>query len=332
MALVLEGAPDQGCGQLVDVRRIVGEYEVLAAGLAYDPRVVLVAVDVLANGPPHPLEHLGGSGKMHTGKVRAGHYRITDVAAAARDHVDDAGRQTGLLQDLHDEVCRVHRRRSRLPDHRVPHQRRGGGQVAGDAGEVERRHGEHEPFQGAVLQVVPAGHAGLRLLHVDLLHVCRVVSPKVDQLAGRIDLRLMAGFGLAQDGGGVEYVAVLACQELRRLEEDCGPVMPRSGGPGFPGGQGGVDGSLDFLFAALVPTGQDVAVVMGHNRFRQLARADIAAADAGRDFDGLAGQALDPGFQPFPLGAARGVGQNRFVVRFGNVEGTVRHHSISYRL
>src|SRR4029078_9915105 len=58
LALVLEGAAQDCSGDRVDVRARVGDDEVLAAGLADDPRVVAVAVDVLADGLPDRVEDL----------------------------------------------------------------------------------------------------------------------------------------------------------------------------------------------------------------------------------------------------------------------------------
>ncbi len=288
LTLELERAADQRGDQRLHVGRLVGEDEVLAAGLADDARVVLVAVDVVADRLPHALEHLGGAGEVDAGQVGAGQHRVADRASRAGDHVDHAGRQPGLFQKLHDVVRGEQRRRGRFPQADVAHQRRGGRQVAGDAREVERRHREHEALQRPVLEVVPAAVGGAGLLGVDLLHVVRVEAEEVDQLAGRVDLRLVRGLGLAEHRRGVEHLAVRTGQQVGGLEEDRGAVVPRHARPGLVRVERGLDGAIDLLLAALVPRAQHVRVVVRHHRLGGLARADLLAADPRGNVDDLA--------------------------------------------
>jgi hypothetical protein len=78
----------------------MGEDEVLAAGLADQARIALVAIDVLGDALPHHAEHVG-----RAGEVDAGEHRVIedDVGAAvrqARDEVDDARRHAGFLEQL----------------------------------------------------------------------------------------------------------------------------------------------------------------------------------------------------------------------------------------
>jgi hypothetical protein len=62
----------------------VDEDEVLAAGLAHDARVALVLRDVLADGPPHALEDLGGAREVDAGEIGLVHDRVADLTPRGR--------------------------------------------------------------------------------------------------------------------------------------------------------------------------------------------------------------------------------------------------------
>ena len=116
--------------------------------------------------------------------------------------------------------------RRRLPDDRVAHQRRRGGQVAGDRGEVERRDRVDEALERAVVGAVPDARAVRdRLVGEDLLGVVDVEAPEVDQLAGAVDLGLERRLRLAEHGGGVDPLPPRAGQQVGRLEQDGAPVV-----------------------------------------------------------------------------------------------------------
>ena len=148
--------------------------------------------------------------------MRAGERRVADRAARAGDEVDHARRQPGRLEELQQEVGAVGGGRGRLPDDGVPHQRGGGREVAGDRGEVERRDGEDETLERAVLHPVPDAGRGDRLLGVDPRHVLDVEAPEVDQLARRVDLRLVRGLRLAEHRRRVERLPPRPGEQLRR--------------------------------------------------------------------------------------------------------------------
>src|SRR5581483_5653565 len=103
-------------------------------GFADDPWVVPIAAYVVADRLPHPLEDGGRAGEVDAGEVLARERGVADGGARAVDEVDHAGRQAGLLPELHEEMRADGRRRGRLPDDRVPHQRDRGGEVARDRG------------------------------------------------------------------------------------------------------------------------------------------------------------------------------------------------------
>ena len=129
----------------------------------------------------------------------------------------------------HDVVRRELLGVRRLPHDGVAHQRRGGRQVAGDRGEVERRDRVDEALERAVVDAVPDAGPTDRLVGEDLPGERDVEPPEVDELAGRVDLGLDRRLGLAEHRRRVEPVAPRPGQQVGRLEEDRGPVVERTG-------------------------------------------------------------------------------------------------------
>ena len=114
----------------------------------------------------------------------------------------------------------------RLPDHRVAHQRGSGREVGGDRGEVERGDGQHEALERAVVQPVP--HPG------PLSGCCSRISRAKATLKRQKSVictprrsRPDAGLALTEHGRRVERGPPRAGQQIRRLEEDRGPVVER---------------------------------------------------------------------------------------------------------
>ena len=139
----------------------VREHEVLAAGLADEPRVGPIAVDVLADrAATGGWNDAGRPGEVDAGQVGIGERDLGDRDAVTGDQVDDPGRQAGRLEQPHRLVRGKLLRRRRLPDDGVTHERRRRRQVAGDGGEVERRDGVDEALERPVVEPVP--HAPAR--------------------------------------------------------------------------------------------------------------------------------------------------------------------------
>ena len=82
---VLERTPDQRGGHHGRVRARVGDDEVLAAGLADQPRIGLVRRQVAADGLPELLERRGRPGEVDAGQVRVRERHLGD-----REPVDRA--------------------------------------------------------------------------------------------------------------------------------------------------------------------------------------------------------------------------------------------------
>ena len=113
------------------------------------------------------------------------------------------------------------------------------GQVAGDRREVERRDRVDEAFERPVVEAVPHARRGDRLLGQQLAGEVDVEAQEVDQLAGGVDLRLVAGLGLAEHGGAVERVAPRAGEQVGGLQEDRGAVLEGHFTPKWGGLLGG---------------------------------------------------------------------------------------------
>ena len=283
----------------------MGDDEVLAAGLADDPRIVAVAAHVLGDRLPHAVEDAGRAREVDPGEVRARERRVADLGAGAVEEVDHAVGKPGFLEEPHQVVRAQHRGRRRLPEDDVPHQRRGARQVAGDRREVERRDREDEALERAVLEPVPDARRRQGLLGVDPRHELDVEAQEVDQLARRVDLGLMRGLRLAEHRRRVERVAPGAGEQLGRAQEDRGALLPRPARPVLPRLRGRVDRLLDVLGAALVHVGEHVRLVVRHHRRLGRAGRDVLAADHERDLDPLAAHLLEPPLQARALGAAR---------------------------
>ena len=89
----------------------MSEDEVLAARFADHFGIRLVLLQVLAHLAPKRVEGVRGAGEVEAGKVGAGQYHAPDHAALSGDEVYHAVWQTGLFEDLHEEVVGIDGRR-----------------------------------------------------------------------------------------------------------------------------------------------------------------------------------------------------------------------------
>ncbi len=102
----------------------MGHHEVLAAGLADDPRVRAVAGEVLPDLAPQHLKDPGRAGEVNAGQVTVGQGDLGHLDPLPGDHVNDPGRQAGLQEQVHHHRSRPLLGGGRLPHHRVAHQDR----------------------------------------------------------------------------------------------------------------------------------------------------------------------------------------------------------------
>ncbi len=320
LALELEGSPDEGGAEGVDVGGGVGEDEVLAAGLADDPRVAAVVGDVGADRAPQVLEGGGGAGEVDAGQVGLGEGHLGDVQAVTGDEVDDARRETGRLQQPHGEVRGEALGGRGLPHDRVAHQGGGGGEVAGDGGEVEGRDRVDEALQRPVVHPVPHAGGAAGLLGEDVPAVLDVEAPEVGELAGGVDLGLDGGLRLAEHGGGVEGGTPGAAEQVGGAQQHGGAVVVAEGAPAGGGLAGGLDGVGGVLLGGVAEGAEHVAVVVRLHDVDPPATAHpLFTADGERQLAGLGGQLGQLRLQLRALGGARRVGEDRFVLRRRNV-------------
>ena len=188
---------------------------------------------------------------MHAGELRVVEHDVRHFRGIARHEVDHAGRQAGGLEQLHDVVRAQHRARCRLPHDRAAHQRRGGRQVAADRREVERRDRVHEPFEPAIVGLIPHAVSADRLLSIQLLGECDVEAPEVNQLGRRIDLGLKHRLRLTEHRRRIQRLPPGRRQQFGGAEKHGSAVLPRPVRPVASGAERRLNGLSDFLRPAL---------------------------------------------------------------------------------
>ena len=133
----------------------------------------------------------------------------------------------------------------------------------------------------------PIPHAGrtLRLLAQQLFVERNIEAEEIDQLAGAVDLGLMAGLALAEHRRRVDDIAIRALQQLGGFQEHRRARFPRKIRPILLRAERGANRHLHFRFAALMEIGEHMRVAMRHHRLAELARADVLAIDDQRYLD-----------------------------------------------
>ena len=239
---------------------------------------------------------------MHAGEVGMIEHDARHFRGIARHEVDDARRQTRRLEQLHDVVRAQHRAGRRLPHDRASHQRRRRRQVAADRREVERRDGIDEPFEAAIVRLVPGPVRTDRLLLIELLREREVEAPEVDELRRGIDLRLKHRLRLAEHRRGVECLPPRGRQQLRGPQKHRRPLLPRPARPLTPRGRRRANRLPHFARPRLVPIRQHVPVLVRHHRLPDLLGPNLSPADDERNLNPLAGHLLQASLDLRPLG------------------------------
>ena len=134
-----------------------------------------------------------------------------------------------------------------------------------------------KPSSAAVVGLVPGAVRADRLLVIQLLGEGDVEAPEVDELGGRIDLRLKHRLRLAEHRRRIQRLAPGRREQLRRAQKHGGAILPGPVRPLAPRLGRGVDRLLHFLRAGLVPVRQHVGVLVRHHRLRGPAGADFAS-------------------------------------------------------
>ena len=329
LALILEGAAHDGCCHIFSRSRGMGEDEVLATRLTHHLGIRLVLLQVLAHLTPERVEGVRGTGEVEACKVGAGQDHAPNRAALAGDEVHHAVRQTGLFEDLHEQVVRIDSRRRGFPHGHVTHHSRRHVEVRGDRGEVERRQRKDEALQGAILQAVDDALLRIGLVGIDLPGVEGAVTQEVDQLARGVNLGLEGVLALAEHHGGVEQVAILRGEKFSRTQHHHRALLPRQRRPVVVCLHGCVDSHLHFLFARLVVGRQHMAVVMRHHYLVRLTRADLLAADHQRDVPFFSAQLQQSLLQGRFITRAGSIRLDRLISRIRESVNRIVHKSVS---
>lgn len=238
--------------------------EVLATSLTNNTGVADVVVDVVTNLLPQVAEDVGGTSEVERREVGAGERDARDLLGITGDELDDTSGETGLLEELVDEVVGEHSRGRGLPDNDVAHQSGGTRKVTSNSSEVEGSHGVDETLETTELNAVPHALGVLGgLLLVDLLGVLAVEAEEIAELGSGINLGLPDVLALAEHGSGHHLVAVLGREEIGRLEEDSDTVVEGNGLPLGTGSDGTVNGLLGQSGIGLVEVGHHDLVLRG---------------------------------------------------------------------
>ena len=321
LALVLETAAEDPGGEGRHVGARVREDEVFAARLAHQARKGAVAIEALAHPPPQGAEGVRAAREMDACEVLAVEADLALGRAIARDHVEHSVRQPRLAEEKKDLVASAERGGRGLPHRDVAAEDRGRGQVHGDREEVEGGDREHEALERAELAPVPHARRRERLLVVEPPEEVDVEAEEVDQLADRVDLRLMGGLALSQHARGVHSGAPRPSQEIGGPEEDRRAVLEAHRGPGRPGFHRRVDRRLSLGYPSLVRPGQHLPVPMGCHDLQQLSGRHPMPADVDRDLGTLGGGGPQGRNQLGSLRRLRAVAQNRFIEGRGDGRG-----------
>ena len=87
-----QSSADQCRTQHIWIGAGVGDHEVLATGLPYQPRIGPIAADVGSDPLPQVLEGLCRAGEMNAGEIGVNQCDFGDLDAVTGQHVDHAGR------------------------------------------------------------------------------------------------------------------------------------------------------------------------------------------------------------------------------------------------
>jgi hypothetical protein len=172
---------------------------------------------------------------------------------------------------------------------------------------------EDEALERPQLLHVPHAAARDRLLLVELLGERGVEAPEVDQLARRVDLRLVAGLRLSEHGRRVEALPPRGGQQLGGAQEHRGPRLPAHRRPLAAAVLGGQHRAAHHVGVRHVEAADHLAVVVRHHDRVDAAGVHPLAADDAGDLDLLAGLARQLGLERRALGAARCVAEDRLV-------------------
>ena len=160
---------------------------------------------------------------------------------------------------------------------------------------------------------------------VDFLHIVRIETAEVDELASRVDLSLVAGLALVEHRCCVHFVAVSLRNKFAGLHENGSSLVPVHVLPLSFCCKSAFDSLFDFFFAAKVAYAENVFVIVRSNDFHRFAGFDLFAADNKRNFDFFLKLFCKFVFQKFLFSRTRSVSVNGFILRTRNRIDSVCH-------
>jgi hypothetical protein len=165
-----------------------------------------------------------------------------------------------------------------------------------------------------VVHPVPHAWGRRRLLGEDLAGEVHVEAPEVDQLARRVDLRLVGRLALPEHRRGVQRLPPRPGEQVGGLEEDGRAVVEGELRPAGCGFLGTADGLLGVAVRGVRRRPEDGGVPVRLDDLELLPRGHpLLPADGGGQVELLGGQLGQPRLQRRALGRARGVVQDRLV-------------------
>src|SRR5680860_1336278 len=112
--------------------------KIFSTGLANNPWIGLVGVDIITDFLPKALKDAGRTGIVDPREIGTRQYRIRNHDRIAVDHVDYAIGQAGFFKDIDNDLGRKNLVVAGLPKHHIAHHSGTGGQVGGDGRKVKR--------------------------------------------------------------------------------------------------------------------------------------------------------------------------------------------------
>ena len=139
--------------------------------------------DAVANALPQMPKHRRRPCEMQASKLPALQRFLYNNLWVTGDELDDRWRETSFEEGAVDKVIRIRRSRRWFPNAHVAEHGRCTDEIGTNGREIERRDGEHESFEGSILDSVPRSSRVFGwLLRVNLFNVLDAESQKVAQL------------------------------------------------------------------------------------------------------------------------------------------------------
>src|SRR3989344_4734438 len=115
----------------------MGKDKIFTSCFTHDPWIAFILFNIGANSFPDILKNSGTASEMNTRKFWMLEECRCQFAARPGHKINYARREARFFKQLHKEITRMERIRTRLPDNSIAHKCWGAGQVASDSGEIK---------------------------------------------------------------------------------------------------------------------------------------------------------------------------------------------------